>query len=238
MYSLQYQKILSIYNFFAKIDFTTVLYCRWDRNQGSEVDKQSSFWLEDEPNVNEFDYNIREFSPLTKEGIEECTSNPAFDCFVKGDGGGGEDPNFKCQTEGNAFFVPTNTIGDIDDFDEVMTSCPDGNCNIVPNDALFVSFDLVKATTNDADPACMAITSPNVKQAQQNEMYDKCSLTFDFEEDVERYFYAKWLDLKCNQRTRALMCTVTGNLLLRFVILMSSVIINHIKISYKLQIYI
>ena len=157
--------------------------------------------------MNEFDYNIREFSPLTKEGVEECSSNPAFDCFVGGTQG------FTCQTEGAnaAFFVPSNTIKDIDDIDDVATSCPTGSdCEIVvPNNALFVKFDLIKATTNDADPACMAITSPNVRQAE-NEKYDKCQLTFDFTDDVERYFYAKWLDLKCNQRTRALMCTVVG----------------------------
>ena len=178
------------------------------------MSKESSYWLEDEPNVNEFDYNIREFTPLTKEGVDECSSNPAFDCYIGGTQG------FKCQTgENSAFFVPSNQIKDIDDFDDVSSSCPnnDPNCEItVPNNALFVKFDLIKATTNDADPACMAITSPNVRQAE-NEKYDKCQLTFDFNEEnnVERYLYAKWLDLKCNQRTRALMCTVVGIVVLK-----------------------
>ena len=178
------------------------------------MNKDSTYWQEDEPNVNEFDYNTREFSPITKEGAEACSSNPAFDCFIQQDGTGGT--GFTCQTEGesSSFFVPSNTIKDIDDIKDVETSCPpNSNCEItVPNNALFVKFDLIKATTNDADPACMAITSPNVLQAA-NEIYDKCSLTFDFTEDVERYFYAKWLDLKCNQRTRALMCTVVGTVI-------------------------
>ena len=79
---------------------------------------------------------------------------------------------------------------------------------------LFVSFDLVKATTFDATPACMALLGPNVNDVAIGKSdYDQCSLLFDFQLDstgAETYDYAKWIDLKCNQRSRALICSTLG----------------------------
>ena len=101
-------------------------------------------------------------------------------------------------------------------FDEPVTGtmCSDApNCNGAIND-LFVSFDIVKATTFDATPACMALLGPNVNTVAISQSdYDQCSLLFDFQSDetgAETYDYAKWIDLKCNQRSRALMCTTLG----------------------------
>ena len=60
----------------------------------------------------------------------------------------------------------------------------------------------------------MALLGPNVNDAALKESdYDQCSLLFDFQSDetgAETYDYAKWIDLKCNQRSRALMCTTLG----------------------------
>ena len=185
--------------------YAKCIYYRWDQNKGNEVNKQSTYWQDDEPNVEEFDYDTRLYSPITKEGIEKCSSNPAFTCTIPSDDG------IECD-QSSTFFQPSNLIGDISDLEDAQTICKNtGGCE-VPNDALFVKFDLIKATTNDAKPACMAITSPNVFYQETDPTYDKCRVTFDFAENnlVERYLYAKWLDLKCNQRTRALMCTVIG----------------------------
>ena len=97
-----------------------------------------------------------------------------------------------------------------------MCSSPP-KCNGAVN-SLFVSFDLVKATTTDATPACMALLGPNVNdEAIKKTSFDQCNLLFDFKRPegagAESYDYAKWIDLKCNQRTRALMCTMLGTLL-------------------------
>ena len=75
-----------------------------------------------------------------------------------------------------------------------------------------VSFDLVKATTPDATPACMALLGPKVDQHIKDANFDQCGLLFDFQSDngEEKYDYAKWMDLKCSQRTRSLMCTLLG----------------------------
>ena len=94
------------------------------------------------------------------------------------------------------------------------TMCSDPpKCNGAIND-LFVSFDLVKATTNDATPACMALLGPNVNDEEiGKEDYDQCSLLFDFQTDAtgaETYDYAKWIDLKCNQRSRSVICSTLG----------------------------
>ena len=94
-----------------------------------------------------------------------------------------------------------------------MCSNPPNGCNGAINN-LFVSFDLVKATTFDATPACMALLGPNVDNKEIGKPdYDQCSLLFDFQADAtgaETYDYAKWIDLKCNQRSRALICSILG----------------------------
>ena len=164
-------------------------------------------WKDDEPDVIEFDYNTRLYSPITEEGVKACSSDPSFTCSTGGD-------SFKCnQKSGTTSFIqPRETFGDID---LASSTCnptdPTGNCNVENNNQLFVKFDLVKATTQDSKPACMAITSPDVLYQEDGVEYDSCGLTFDFTDHPEEYSYAKWVDLKCNQKTRALMCTTIGN---------------------------
>ena len=179
------------------------IYLRWNRQLGEEVNKQSQFWQNDEPDVVEFDYDTRLYSPITEEGVDKCTSNPAFTCST-GD-------SFKCnQPAGDNSGAPKTLIDDVD-FDNIASTCPTtGTCDVTNNNQLFVKFDLVKATTEDSKPACMAMTSPDVMYEEDGVAYDSCGLTFDFELSKEQYSYAKWVDLKCNQRTRALMCTTIG----------------------------
>ena len=73
-------------------------------------------------------------------------------------------------------------------------------------------IDLVKANTPDATPACMALLGPKVDEHIKDANFDQCGLLFDFQTDngEEKYDYAKWMDLKCSQRTRSLMCTLLG----------------------------
>ena len=97
------------------------------------------------------------------------------------------------------------------------SSCPKGrNCGGAV-DTIFVDLDLILATTSEATPACMAMYGPNINEEEiQNsseENYDQCGVLFDLQEDrtgAETYDYAKWVDLKCNQRTRSLICTILG----------------------------
>ena len=123
---------------------------------------------------------------------------------------------FKCNRTptGSRFRTPSFVVGD-EAVTGTMCSDPPKGCNGAIND-LFVSFDLVKATTFDATPACMALLGPNVNNAAIGEPnYDQCSLLFDFQvvdTGAETYDYAKWIDLKCNQRSRALICSTLGKL--------------------------
>ena len=65
----------------------------------------------------------------------------------------------------------------------------------------------------------MAILGPDVddtkieEATEDNPNYDECGLLFEFSASKETYDYAKYFDLKCNQRTRALMCSIIGNLM-------------------------
>ena len=177
---------------------------RWNRAKGDTIDSSDTNWYSGEPDITGFDYSIRETSPITNESYRECTSNPVYDCSVS--------ESFKCTQEADTSTskTPKFQIGDIDTSSFCDSSCATGAIN-----NLFVSFDLVKATTNDATPACMALLGPSVNDAALKESdYDQCSLLFDFEREegkgVESYDYAKWIDLKCNQRSRALMCSTLG----------------------------
>ena len=185
------------------------MYSRWNRAKGVTIKSSDENWYTNEPDITGFDYNIRETSPITNESYQECSSNPSYDCSVSN--------SFKCEQ------TPDDTVTKTPSFvvtDAVTgTMCPtESGCEGAVND-LFVSFDLVKATTNDATPACMALLGPNVNdKAIAATDYDQCGLLFDFERPegtgAESYDYAKWIDLKCNQRSRAIMCATLGTIVI------------------------
>ena len=112
--------------------------------------------------------------------------------------------------------VNENFIGS--DLGNVDTSCPkDGNCGRAV-DTIFVDFDFILTTTSEATPACMAMYGPNIDEEEiensSDGNYDVCGVLYDLHthtnSDAETYTYGKWVDLKCNQRTRALICTMLG----------------------------
>lgn len=63
----------------------------------------------------------------------------------------------------------------------------------------------------------MAVLGPNVdSEGIKEPIYDQCGLLFDLELDqtgASTYKYGDIIDIKCNQRSRALMCTMLGILL-------------------------
>ena len=180
---------------------------RWNRAKGDTISSNNENWYTGEPDITGFDYNIRETSPITEEAFQKCTVNPSFECFVNSSA-------FECnkRPDPTTSRVPSYSLPN-----EAATGtmCSDqvNGCKGAIND-LFVSFDLVKATTFDATPACMALLGPNVNTLAIGQSdYDQCSLLFDFQLDAtgaETYDYAKWIDLKCNQRSRALICSTLG----------------------------
>ena len=190
------------------MSFTFFLRSRWKRAKGDTIPKNDTFWDSNEPDITGFNYATRATSPITKEAFQKCTSNPTYGCSVS--------ESFKCNQKpaGSTSLTPSFRVEDA----VTGTMCETGkNCKGNVN-SLFVSFDLVKATTTDATPACMALLGPNVDDEHIKETeYDQCSLLFDFQRPegtgAESYDYAKWIDLKCNQRTRALMCTTLGKVL-------------------------
>ena len=118
-----------------------------------------------------------------------------------------------------------NCTGDVQnvfvgsEFANFGTLCPkDEDCSGAV-DTIFVNFDRVLTATTDATPACMAMYGPNIDveeiENSSDGGYDQCGLLFDLLSDetgAETLDYAKWVDLKCNQRTRALICTMLGKL--------------------------
>ena len=112
--------------------------------------------------------------------------------------------NSFCKGSVNDLFIGTNLAN-------IKTTCPE-NKNCSGNvDTIFIDLDFVLTTTSEATPACMAIYGSNIDESEiensYDGKYDQCGLLFDL-----GYEYAKWVDLKCNQRTRALMCSILGSL--------------------------
>ena len=60
---------------------------RWTQGRGHPVNQYYNNWDscdENEPDLLEFDYEGRKYSPLKKSIVTKCTPDPAFDCFVGG----------------------------------------------------------------------------------------------------------------------------------------------------------
>ena len=178
-----------------------------NRRNEEHVGAEKKFGYMNGRDITASNFYTRGVSPITMEAFLQCTSNPSFDCFVN--------TTFQCNenTGGNSLKAPTLS------FDEAFTNsmCPaDSNCYGAIND-LFDNFDLAKETNTDASPICMAVLGPNVDgQGIQEPNYDQCSLLFDLELDqtgASTYDYGNIIDIKCNQRSRALMCTMLGILL-------------------------
>ena len=180
---------------------------RWNRAKGATIDSNDENWYTGEPDITGFNYNIRETSPITNESFQECSSTPTYECSVSN--------MFSCDQTPDDTLTKTPSFTVTDAVTGTMCQDSTGDACKGAINSLFVSFDVVKATTNDATPACMAMLGPNVNdEAIKGTDYDQCGLLFDFEREdgagVESYDYAKWIDLKCNQRSRSLMCSTLG----------------------------
>ena len=146
-------------------------------------------WLPGEPDVKEFNTDTVKLSPISNATIDKCTSNPKFTCTVTGT---------QCSDRET---VPI-TVGS-------PTPINAGQ-PITVTTSLFADFDLIKETTEEASPACMAILGMRLSNdvptsGVVDAEYNVCSVLFSEYED-----YGKWFDLKCNQRTRAQICTLRG----------------------------
>ena len=187
-----------------------LFFIRWNRAKGDTIKTSDTFWDTNQPNVKEFDYTTRSTSPITQEAYDKCSSNPAYGCSIN--------EKFSCTQESGKEITRRPTFNIRDEADTSSFCSSDDGCKAAVN-SLFVNFDLVKATTFDASPACMAILGPDVDDTkieaatEENPNYDECGLLFEFSASKETYDYAKYFDLKCNQRTRALMCSIIGNLM-------------------------
>ena len=83
-------------------------------------------------------------------------------------------------------------------------SCPDGKtCTTT---GIFVNFDLIRSTTADASPACVAMYGPDIKSTTTVQA-NTCGLLFE-DHTAAGTLLGKWSDLKCNQRTRSLICNL------------------------------
>ena len=96
--------------------------------------------------------------------------------------------------------------------------CLEGsNCQLSEN-PLFLDYKAVLANTEEALPACMAMHGPQFKSDLQGQGYGllgKCDQMFETSisepdtNEIDKH-YLKWSDVKCNQKTRAQICTILG----------------------------
>ena len=87
-------------------------------------------------------------------------------------------------------------------------SCPtqSGGADGCQGDGIFISLDQVRATTEDASPACVALYGPNIKNSVLSGQSNTCDLLF--QDHTVDALLGKWSDLKCNQRTHSLICNL------------------------------
>ena len=178
---------------------------RWDRGAGETISSQTkTFWESNEPNVVEFDYSIRATSPLATAEAAACGTNPISSCSIES--------AFSCTStnsnDGTTTVVnPGNQITRDTPVGTGAAVCSQG-VNGCKATGIFLSFDLVRATTADASPACMAMYGPDITDAAKSGETNTCDLLFK-NHDTDSLL-AKWTDLKCNQRTRSQICNL-GN---------------------------
>ena len=86
-------------------------------------------------------------------------------------------------------------------------SCPGGAAGCgSERDGIFISLDQVRATTEDASPACVAMYGPEIKSSALLGQSNTCDLLF--QDHTTDALLGKWSDLKCNQRTHSLICNL------------------------------
>ena len=81
--------------------------------------------------------------------------------------------------------------------------------------SILADLQLIRETTSESLPSCMAMYGPDVVETLATASSigdilsetDACSPLFD-ESATE---YLQWINLNCERRTRALMCSVLGN---------------------------
>ena len=186
------------------------LFCRWTRGSGNPVMESYNNWYSGEPDLKEFDYEKRKFTPLKNSLVSACTSTPAYDCY--------ESTDTRCQ---NRCVAPL-----------AKTACKGCGCNSKrkcksSNNPLFVDLRTILESTEEGLPACMAMYGPQLQSslimAQQgngnavsNFGVEECSQLFETgvtQTDPTQLdqHYLKWSDLKCNEKTRAQICTLLGS---------------------------
>ena len=173
--------------------FCVGIYCfRWKSGQGGSISSSFQYWDEGQPNVQEFDYEKRRYSPISDKAYQECGENPDFDCFtVAADAAKQCSPD--CVNQQKPILRPHT----------VTRTVPAG-----AELSLFVDFELIKSSTADASPACMAMYGPTLTTGLSDGHIPKDFNLCDFAFGGD---YGRWVDLKCNQRTRAQFCIVNGN---------------------------
>lgn len=198
------------YRFFVtKLIFVTYVVCkilyfpfRWNNGRGDTINHYNEWFRGGdlpEPDLLEFDYNLRKYSPMTETAFKSCSSSPAYQCYS-----GGAPCRKAC---------PKNEISN--------GGCKKGQCGCQAGfdctsstNPLFVDFQTILETTEDSLPACIAMYGPTMvdKVLQQITSgvftnIDSCGVVADTILDKH---YLTWADVKCSQKTRAQICVMTG----------------------------
>ena len=175
---------------------------RWNNIDNVDDARFYTNWFENEPDVKEFDYSTRQNSPVSPLALKSCGSNPAFNCYTDNQGCTYDVITNTLDPSSLSTLVPVNGSG----------ICTTSNCNVDVTPSLFLDFDLVRATTEEAEPACLGVYGANIAVATSSQ-YDVCQDLVGYRgigASESETGGAKWIDLKCNQRSRCQICTIVG----------------------------
>lgn len=176
---------------------------RWDKGSGNTIDRYHEWYRGkdvSEPDLVEFDYSTRKFSPVTEEAFSKCSSNPFYDCYFE---------DTQCIKA-----CPKNEISYTGCKQGLQCGCKEGGICKITKNPLFLDFEAVLATTAVSQASCMALYGPammpQILNQIQNGIFteiDTCGVVAD---TIKSEHYLHWADVNCWQKTRAQICVLIG----------------------------
>ena len=188
---------------------------RWKRGKGDAVSKfnaqgarQSSNYSYWQPSFSwdeDFDYGSRSRSPLSQAAFEACSSVPTFDCSLQQEG------QWTCGSVENCPSLKGNKkgLGHCSATEKDKCTVPTGTKLL----SILADLRLIRESTSESLPSCMAMYGPDVVESLAGEILeevDGCAPLFNVSIHEDDHGFFQWVNVNCERRTRALICTVLG----------------------------
>ena len=205
------------------------------------MNKYYSDWQDNEPNNEVFNYDERNYSPITKIAFESCGSNPNIGCSISGSQTissivhaasvinsdlfddslcEAQCPNEKATAKASKIWkqeklkiLEPTTLRDAQQKTAAFHTSRDKVTEKTPMTP-FVDLAVILEITVDSVHECMAVYGPDLVDVDTGGNYvgtDPCVNYFSTTQAASPG-YSKWVDMDCNQRTRSVICAMYGKI--------------------------